>query len=190
MRVPTKPLTFEDYLLMPETTQPCEVVQGELRMTPSPLPDHQWIVKKIYDLLDPWVTRHKLGVVLFAPVDLIITRSPLQTRQPNVLFLSAERTGITGRSQLRKKKPTEITPNLIVEVLSPNDVRREVDEKLKDYQKIGVREGWLVSPEAETIEVLRVSSAEISTTGLYGVRDRLASEVLRGLEFQVNEVFK
>ncbi|PYV39202.1 MAG: hypothetical protein DMG06_23805, partial [Acidobacteria bacterium] len=128
------PLTFEDYLLMPETTQPCEVVQGELRMTPAPLPDHQWIVKKIYDLLDPWVTRHKLGVVLFAPVDLIITRSPLQTRQPNVLFLSAERTGITGRSQLRKKKPTEITPNLIVEVLSPNDVRRE---KKLVFAKVG-----------------------------------------------------
>ena len=78
-----------------------------------------------------------------------------------------------------------------MEVLSPKDSRREIDDNLKeDYQKIGVREGWLVSPEAETIEMLRISSSEITTTGLYGVHDKLSSEVLKGLDLQVSEVFK
>jgi Uma2 family endonuclease len=190
MSLQTKLLTYEDYLLMPETTQPCEIIQGELRTTPAPLPDHQWIVANILYLLHQFVSTRTLGIVLAAPCDVIISRSPLQTRQPDVLFLSAERTGITGRSELRKKKPTEIIPDLIVEVLSPKDSRREIDEKLKDYQKIGVREGWLVSPEAETIEVLRISSGDITTAGLYSLNDKLTSNALGGFDLRVTEVFK
>ena len=190
MAVQTKLLTYEDYLLMPQIHQPSEIIQGELRMTPAPLPDHQWVAMNIYTSLRQFVAKRGLGVVLAAPCDVIISRSPLQTRQPDVLFLSAERTGITGRSELRKKKPTEIIPDLVVEVLSPKDSRQEIDEKLKDYQKIGVLEGWLVSPEAETIEMLRISSSEIMTTVLYGVHDKLSSEVLKGLDLQVSEVFQ
>ena len=190
MSLQTKLLTYEDYLLMPQIHQPSEIIQGELRMTQAPSPDHQWVAMNIYTSLRQFVAKRGLGVVLAAPCDVIISRSPLQTRQPDVLFLSAERTGITGRSELRKKKPTEIIPDLVVEVLSPKDSRQEIDEKLRDYQKIGVREAWLVSPEAETIEVLRISSGEITTAGLYGLNDKLSSNVLGGFDLQVTEVFK
>jgi Uma2 family endonuclease len=190
MGVQTKLLTFEDYLLSPEIGRPYEIIQGELRMKSTPSVEHQWIVGNICNFLHPLVTKGKLGVVLFAPLDVIISRSPLQTRQPDVLFLSAERTGITGRTQLRKKPVTEIIPDLVVEVLSPNDSRRELDEKLRDYQKIGVRECWLVSPEAETIEVLRISAENIDTIGLYGVNELLRCEVFPELGLSVREVFK
>jgi Uma2 family endonuclease len=189
MDVQANLLTYEDYLLMPEIHKPCEIIQGELFMTPSPLPDHQWIVMNILSLLRQFLSARRLGVVLPAPCDVIINRSPLQTRQPDVLFRSADRTGITGRAQLRKKKPTEIIPDLIIEVLSPNDSRREIDAKLKDYQTVGVREGWIVSPEAETVELLRISAETIVTLGLYGVHDRFNSDVLSGLEVQVQDIF-
>jgi Uma2 family endonuclease len=132
----------------------------------------------------------KWEFVLFAPLDVVITRSPLQTRQPDVLFLSAERTGITGRTQLRKKPVTEIIPDLVVEVLSPNDSRRELDQKLRDYQTIGVRECWLASPEAETIEVFRISPENIETISLHGVNETVRSEVFPDLGLSVREVFK
>ena len=98
MSLQTKLLTYEDYLLMPQIHQPSEIIQGELRMTPAPSPDHQWVAMNIYTLLRQFVAKRGLGVVLAAPCDVIISRSPLQTRQPDVLFLNAERTGITGRS--------------------------------------------------------------------------------------------
>jgi Uma2 family endonuclease len=190
MGVQTKLLTFEDYLLSPEIGRPYEIIQGELRMVPAPSPDHQWIALNIYTLLRRFVTKRRLGVVLAAPLDVIISRSPLQTRQPDVLFLSAERTGITGRTPLRKKLLTEIIPDLVVEVLSPSDSRQELDEKLKDYQRVSVREGWLVSPEAETIQVLRIARESIDTIGLYGVNEPLRSELFPELELQVRELFK
>jgi Uma2 family endonuclease len=190
MGVETKLLTFEDYLLSPEISRPYEIIQGEIRMTPAPSPLHQWIALNIYTLLRRYVTKRRLGAVLAAPLDVIISRSPLQTRQPDLLFLSAERTGITGLSQLRQKVVTEIIPDLVVEVLSPSDSRQGLNENLKDYQKVSVRECWFVSPEAETVEVLRISPDNIVTSGLYGVKENLRSEVFPGLQLPVRKVFK
>jgi len=45
-------------------------------------------------------------------------------------------------------------PQLVVEVLSPANRRREREEKLADYATIGVPEVWVISPEARTVEVL------------------------------------
>ena len=41
--------------------------------------------------MDAYVDEHQLGVVVYAPVDVMISQSPLQTRQPDVLFISFER---------------------------------------------------------------------------------------------------
>jgi Uma2 family endonuclease len=190
MGIQTKLLTFEDYLLLPEISRPYEIIRGELRMTPAPSPDHQWIAMNVYTLLRRFVAKHRLGVVLAAPLDVVITCSPLQTRQPDVLFLSAERTGITGRSQLRKKPVTEIIPDLVIEVLSPNDSSQELNKKLRDYQTVRVRECWLASPEAETIEVFRISPEIIETISLHGVNETLRSELFPEFEVDVREVFE
>ena len=95
-----KLLTFEEYLLTPEMKQRYEIIDGELIMSPSPVPTHQWIIANLFRALDRFVRERQLGVVLFAPLDVIIRRAPLRTRQPDLLFLSAARTGITGSEQL------------------------------------------------------------------------------------------
>ena len=45
-------------------------------------------------------------------------------------------------------------PQLVVEVLSPANTRREREEKIGDYARIGVPEVWVVSPEGRTVEIL------------------------------------
>jgi Uma2 family endonuclease len=83
----------------------------------------------------------------------------------------------------------EIPPDLVVEVLSPSDTRRLVDSKLKDYRKIGVRECWLVSSEARTVEVLRLSAKKVETVRIYGAGDTLQSETLAGFTLSVQDIF-
>jgi Uma2 family endonuclease len=75
-----------------------------------------------------------------------------------------------------------------VEVLT--NTRRDIRDKLEDYQGIGVLECWLVSPEAETVEVLSLGPEGISTEGLYGANDTLVSSVLHGFELPLQEVFE
>lgn len=174
---------------MPEMMQRYEIIDGELRMSPSPVPFHQWIIANLFEALRRFVREQQLGVVLFAPLDVVIRRAPLRTRQPDLLFLSAARTGITGSQQLEGMPILSQVPDLVIEILSPSNARRDRSEKLADYQAIGVRECWFVSPEARTVEVMRLSSERIEPLDIFGTGMTVRSEVLEGLGLPVEEIF-
>src|SRR5918999_3005620 len=190
MSTKTEKLTFEAYLALPETKQRYEIVDGVLIMPPAPTPAHQWFSKRIFLRLDNFVEERRLGVVLFAPVDLLIQREPLRTRQPDILYLSAERTGIRGLAELQGLQFLEVPPDLVVEVLSPSNTRRDIEGKLEDYQRIGVKECWLFSPEAETTEVVSLSVEGAKAADIFGVNDSLRSPVLGDFTLNLREVFR
>jgi Uma2 family endonuclease len=182
-------LTYEQWRLLPETKERYEIIDGVIRMSPPPSPDHQWINQNLSDILSPHVRAAELGVVLVAPVDILIRRHPLRTRQPDLLFLSAERTGVRGRKELREMPHVDVPVDLGVEVLSPSNSRIDIERKLEDYLSVGMREVWLVSPEAETVEVLRLSEGRVERVGLYGAGQPVHSEVLPDLRLTVDQVF-
>ena len=188
--ISAKKLTFEAWLALPETKQRYEIVDGVLLMPPAPTVDHQWVMSEIFLRLRGFVDDRDLGVVLMAPVDLLIQREPLRTRQPDILYLSAERTGIRGRAELRGLQFLEIPPDLVVEVLSPSNTRHEIENKLADYRRIGVRECWQANPEAETIQVLRLSAQETVVAGIFGVDGTLRSEILGDFTLPIREIFR
>jgi Uma2 family endonuclease len=188
--VRAKKLTFEAWRALPETKQRYEIVDGVMLMPPGPTWDHQWVMLEIAVRLRSFVNERDLGVVLAAPVDLLIRREPLRTRQPDILYLSAERTGIRGRAQLRGMQFQEIPPDLVVEAHSPSNTRSDIESKLEDYRRIGVKECWLVSPEAETIEVLSFSAEEATSAGIFGIDGILRSEVLSDFTLRLRDVFR
>jgi Uma2 family endonuclease len=57
-------------------------------------------------------------------------------------------------------------PQLVIEVLSPSETRKEITEKLRDYESIRVDEVWLVSPEAATIEILYLQDEKLRTVAV------------------------
>jgi Uma2 family endonuclease len=189
MAVDTQKLTYEDYLAMPALHQRYEIIDGELMMAASPIPTHQSIVGNLYWPLRQSVTPNGLGLMLMAPLDIVIRRDPLRTRQPDLLFLSAERTGITTGAQLTGMQLLSHVPDLVIEVLSPTNTRREVADKLEDYRSIGVREAWIVSPEAFTVEVVRLGTEGVQILDIFGTGITIRSEVLAGLSLPVAEVF-
>jgi Uma2 family endonuclease len=188
--VKAKRLTYEAWRALPEMKQRYEIVDGVLSMPPAPTPDHQWIILELSVRLRSFVSERRLGVVLAAPVDLLIRREPLRTRQPDILYLSAERTGIRGRAELQGLQFLEIPPDLIVEVLSPSNSRRDIESKLEDYRRIGVRECWLVSPEVETVELLNLTAEGTTTSAIFGVDGTLRSEALGDFTLPIRDIFK
>jgi Uma2 family endonuclease len=187
--ISTTILSFEEWQALPETNQICEVVDGVLVMPPSPTDEHQWIGFEIATRLSNFVRERELGIILVAPRDVLIQRDPLRVRQPDVLFLSASRTGVRRPSDLAGQPRIESPPDLVVEVLSPSNTTRDVGERLGDYRSIGVPECWLASFEGRTIEVLNLTAEAAETTATYGLGDVLRSEVLPGFELAVDDVF-
>ena len=181
--VDLKHLTYETYLALPEMTQRYAILDGELVMAAAPNPMHQTIVLELALKLTLFVRAHHLGRVFIAPLDVIVQREPLRTRQPDLLFITRAHSSIIGSQVI------EGGPDLVVEVLSPANSRQEVQDKLYDYQIIGVREAWIISPEARTVEVLQITPERRRRSGLYGLEDMIISHVLADLHLTVDEIF-
>ena len=178
------PLTYEEYLNTPEIEGRFDIVDGEIIPAPSAMPGHQIINRQFFMILDPFIVERGLGELLFAPLDIVIRRAPLRTRQPDLLLLSNE-----TFARMDLEAPIEETPELVIEIFSPSNRRRHVEEKLRDYASIDVPECWMASGEAQTIEVLNLIGGEWARTALLGAGDRLASRALEGLDVDVGRFF-
>jgi Uma2 family endonuclease len=143
----SKTVTYEEWLRLPEISDGTEeVVNGEIRIMPAPKWNHSEIVSNIYDQIRSQVNKREVKVKI-AQFGLIIRREPLTSRVPDLAVF--ETSTIVERDGY-----IHSAPQLVVEVLSPANTRREREEKLGDYAALGVPEVWVVSPEARTVEVL------------------------------------
>ena len=185
----TKRFTFEEWRALPETKGKCEVVDGVLLMPPSPTDEHQWLGFEIATHISPFVRERELGLVLMAPRDVLIRREPLRIRQPDALFLSAARAGVRRPSDLVGQSRIEAPLDLVIEVISPSNTRRYVEEKLRDYHSIGVLECWLVDFSSRTIEVWRLSEDSMALVATLDMDDTLRTDVVPGFSLPVANVF-
>jgi Uma2 family endonuclease len=119
----------------------------------------------------------------------VVQRNPLRIRQPDVLFVSVERSGFSRRRDLRGVARLEVPPELVVEILSDSDRWAVLDEKLTDYRNVGVTEAWMVDPEAETVRVLLLSLEGDTEVGIFGAGETVRSQVLPDLNLSVDDIF-
>src|SRR5262245_60015805 len=155
----TKTVTYEKWLEMPEVDDAVEeVVNGEIRITSPAKWKHGKIVERLGDLIREQIDKHgvKVRISLFG---LVIRRQPLTTRVPDLAVFQSD-------TIMEQDGYIHSAPQLVVEVLSPANTRRERQEKLADYAEIGVPEVWVVSPEGLTVEVLQIHSGRLETVQL------------------------
>ena len=187
--ISTKRLTFEEWQALPIIKQKCEVVDGVLVMPPSPFGEHPWAISVFLGALSPYLRQSGLGIPLTAPYDVLVRRDPLRVRQPDILVVNAELTGIGRPSDLAGLPRIERPPLLVVEVLSPSNTPRDIEERLADYRSIGVPEVWLASFLARTVRVLRLAVDGYAEIASYGMGDILRSEVLPRFELAVYDIY-
>ena len=154
----SKPLTYEEWLQLPEAEGREEVVNGVIvKMPPNKLPRVN-TVENLADLLKAKLNRNAVWVVT-TNFGLVIRRNPVTTRVPDLAVF------IRG-NMVEQDGYIHSAPELLVEVLSPGNTRAEQAEKLKEYESIGVPELWVLSPEAQTVEVLQLQNGQLVTTSL------------------------
>jgi Uma2 family endonuclease len=108
--------------------------------------------------------------------------SPYTVRKPDVSFVRY------GRLPGEQPPPgyAKLAPDLAAEVISPNDFYEEVDEKIEEYLRAGVRLVWVISPRNHTIRVYRLDGTSQSLREA----DELSGEdVLPGFRCRVADLF-
>jgi Uma2 family endonuclease len=158
MATTSKILSYEDWLALPEVEGVEEVVNGEIRKMPPNKVLHADTVENLADLLKATVDRRTVQVRV-STFGLVIRRNPVTTRVPDIaVFIK--------KNIVEEDGYVHSAPELIVEVLSPANTRSERAEKLQDYESLSVPEVWVVSPEAQTVEILLLQNGHLVTTAL------------------------
>lgn len=175
-------LTGEDFWhLGEERIEHAELVAGRIIKGMPTGHEHGDIEAVIAALLVMFVRQAKLGKVMSGEVGLYTQRNPDTVRAADVLFISNGRYAmVTSGSFL------DVAPELIIEILSPDDAWRTVDKKLREYFAIGVVLVWIVNPESRTITAYR----SMTDVREFGESDMLTGdEVLPGFTIRVDELF-
>ncbi len=158
---------------LPETNLPMELWDGELVMSPTPVPDHQRIVYRFTKLLEEFVGAKGLGEVFISPLDVILGQR--RVVQPDVFFIAKARLNlVTDR--------VRCAPDLTVEVISEGTWKRDRVEKKDLYEQHGVREYWIVDAEARTIEVFALDRGTFKLASKAEVGETASSKLLSGFK--------
>ena len=172
-------LTVEEFLRLPDSVGNrdvrYELVEGELvTVSPGMLP-HNLIRDAILTVLRAFVMSRRLGTAVSEQAFHLFANT---VRVPDVAFIC------TGRP-LASDAPIEGAPDLAVEVMSPTNTPREIDQRISDYFAAGCRRVWVVYPE----------DREVYVHGLAGVTRRRGddlledAELLPGFSVKVSELF-
>lgn len=185
-------LTYERYLqeflTEPVTMQPSEIIDGVRIYMTSPNWWHQKIAFALAKMLDQYQLAGIRGQVLQSPLDVMISASPLRVRQPDVFFITNRKLADAGGAP--NLGPLMAAPELVIEILSPSETRRVLNAKIADFCAIGVSECWVISPEAETVEVLRLSPDGSIREALYGSGQSLQSLMFPDLTLALDDIFR
>ncbi len=178
----TKLLTADDLLRLDAEGVRGELIRGVLCETMATGIEHGRIVTSLVIELGTFVRPTALGTLVASDSGVWLERDPDTVREPDIAFFSAERMPLNARIT----GYAEVPPDLVVEVASPSDSRREVHDKAHMWLNHGVRLVWVVQPETRTVDVYGPAE-EIATLGEQDTLDGL--DVLPGFSCDVSAVF-
>jgi Uma2 family endonuclease len=81
-------------------------------------------------------------------------------------------------------------PDLVVEILSPGNSKKEIRDKYELYEEAGVKEYWVINPTEQNIFVFFLEQeGKFSSPKVYTGGDKLNARAVPGLSINVNEIF-
>ena len=176
-------LTYDDYLLFPDDGLRHEIIDGEHYVTPSPNSRHQLLLGRLYFEIELCLrARPGSGTVFLSPLDVIFTKWDVV--EPDLLFIAAD------QEDILTDKNVQGAPALVVEIASPGTRRRDEQIKRQLFDRGGVREYWIVDPDAHVVRVFRRQS-DGALAPMAGLEQEavLTTPLLPGLEIRLRDLF-
>jgi len=146
-----------------EDGQKAEFINGEIIVHSPDKLKHLEVRKRLTKLLDTYATLHDLGLVGDEKLLVTLTRNDYM---PDVVFFCQERAAALAPDQ--SKFPA---PDFVAEVLSASTRRRDRGVKFEDYAAHGVREYWVLDPDARTVETF-----SLTALGRYALEKKAAAD--------------
>lgn len=175
--------TYEDYLKIPEEPgYRFEILDGSMVKEPSPSMHHQRLSRELgrvlmafFDDFDPE------GELFFAPLDVTLTSR--NVLQPDILFVSG------SRREIMRQERIDGPCDLVVEIMSPTNRRKDRLQKMEIYRKSGIPHYWIVDPEEDTLEAFMLKDESYTLVFAGGPSDKFNHPSFPGLDLDLDKVF-
>jgi len=129
---------------IPDDRNRYEIIDGELFVTPSPLPSHQWLSKRLFLAINSYLEAHGIGEIIYAPADVELADDTVV--EPDLFVVPP----------VVSKPPRSWADigslRLVIEILSPSTARADRIVKRRRYQREGIPEYWIVDGDARIVE--------------------------------------
>ncbi len=174
-------MTAEELLKLPDDGYRHELIKGELlTMSPSGY-EHGRVVGNLTIGLGHYVQTKDLGDICGAETGFKLESNPDTVRAPDIAFIPKERLSVRSRGF------GSGAPYLVIEVLSPDDRKNEVEQKTLQWLAGGAASVWLVNPGKRTVEVIRAEGRR----KLFHESDDLVDEdTVPGFRIEVSKIFE
>jgi Uma2 family endonuclease len=151
-------VTAEDLLAHRLAHAGTELVRGRLIVRGLAGYAHGLVASKALVAIAAFANEHKLGHVLAAETGFTLHREPDTVRSPDVAFVSNARV-----PEVSTLGFPELAPDLVVEVLTPDDLASEMREKVREWLAAGTQLVWTIDPTRRSARIYRIDG---TTRGL------------------------
>jgi Uma2 family endonuclease len=174
-------MTAEQLLTLDLPNKSTELVHGRLIVREPPNTYHGLLQSRLNLLVASFVHEHRLGAVFGQDTGFKIATDPDTVRAPDLAFVRQDRMALIG-----PRGYAALAPDLVAEILSPDDRPGEVLTKVGEWLAAGVRLVWVIDPDRSVASVYRADGT-VTTVPENG---ELAGEtVLPGFLCQLADVF-
>ncbi len=176
-------ITADDFYNMPDHGGYNELVRGKLMPTTPNNTKIGLVIMQLAVALGNFANSRQLGIFFAARTGFTLQQNPDTVRAPDVAFVAQSRIPEEG---VPETGFWAIAPDLVAEVVSPNDRMTEIQDKVTDYLAAGVRLVWVVDPKTETVTVYQ----SLKQVKVLVAEDVLEGEdVLPGFELALKKLF-
>jgi len=186
----SKRYTYADYLTWLDDKRR-ELINGFIHLMSAPMRRHGRISVKLSSWINTFIENKKVKChVYHAPFDV---RLPKNNETADNKIFDVVQPDICVICDLSKldEKGCIGAPDLVVEVLSPSTLKYDWNYKFNLYEAAGVREYWIVDPNAKVVNVfLLQSDGKYDLGTIYACNQKAPVHIFDGLEIDLNELFE
>ena len=185
----SKKYTYADYLTW-QFQERVELIKGFIfKMSPAPNRKHQAISRELFLDIGNFL-RKKNCQVFHAPFDVRLPLSKDKIKEGKTdTVIQPDITVVCDENKL-DKQGCNGAPDLVIEILSPGNSKREMKDKYQLYQSASIPEYWLVDPEREFVIIYSLNEeGKYIGSEPFTNEDIVKSSVLKGLKIDLSEVF-
>lgn len=183
-----KKYSYADYLTW-KFQERLEIIKGKIfKMSPAPSTFHQRVASNLHGILWNKFKNHPCNL-FSAPFDVRLLDKNKSTQDKDVFTVVQPDLCIICDENKLDERGAFGPPDLVIEILSPGNSKREMKDKYDLYQEAGVLEYWIVNPAEKAIFIYALENNIFIGKHPLIAEDKIVSPLFPELDFVLEEIF-